>query len=343
MKKINKKLLTVILLMVFVFSNVLNVSALKYVYDYGDFVLDHHSDGSTATLYRYDGNKSEVTMRIPLTDSCKRKVTSIGAEAFSGNTYITKLNLSEGIASIQSKAFKNCSKLNTIYIPESVTSIAKDAFTGCSSLKYINFGGCPYQWKQLVKSGIGVNLNNVVVSCYKSNYFFDVSKSDYFYYAVYWAYNSNITAGVDEVHFVPNRACTRAEVVTFLWRMNGSIPSGGSKSPFVDVKAGSYYADAVAWAYSNGITYGKDATHFNPNGLVTRAEFVTFLWRTVGEPFAWAESQFTDVPENAYYADAVDWAAGKGIAAGVTANTFGPNMSCTRAQTVTFLYRYATN
>ena len=167
--------------------------------------------------------------------------------------------------------------------------------------------------------------------------FDDVSKDDYYYDAVHWAADKGVTSGVGDGLFAPDAACTRAQIVTFLWRTTGS-PEPGSLRSFSDVPADAYYAKAVAWAVEKGITIGTDATHFSPEETCTRAQSVTFLYRANGQPAAGAAS-FRDVPADAYYAKAVAWAAEKGITKGVAEGLFGPEETCTRAQIVSFLYR----
>ena len=168
--------------------------------------------------------------------------------------------------------------------------------------------------------------------------FVDVPQSAYYQAAVDWAVANEITAGTSGTEFSPDETCTRAQAVTFLWRVNGQ-PNTTGNNPFADVAAGSYYADAVQWAVANGITSGTSATTFEPDAPVTRAQVVTFLYRNAGSPSASGSTSFADVPTNAYYADAVRWAVSQGITAGTSANAFSPDEICTRAQIVTFLYR----
>ena len=167
--------------------------------------------------------------------------------------------------------------------------------------------------------------------------FADVATDTYYYDAVKWAVNKGITNGVSETLFGPDQACTRAQIVTFLWRAAGS-PEPKSGSSFADVAADAYYAKAVAWAVENGITKGTSETTFHPDETCTRAQGVTFLYRALGK-LAAAQAGFTDVAADSYYADAVNWAAENGVTKGISETLFGPDGSCTRAQIVTFLYR----
>lgn len=168
--------------------------------------------------------------------------------------------------------------------------------------------------------------------------FHDVTRFDYFYDAVKWAVDHDITSGTGRFTFSPNAACTRAQTVTFLWRAAGSPRPVSTVNPFTDVHYGDYFYQAVLWAVENGITMGTSATTFSPDATVTRAQVVTFLWRANGQPAAW-NSGFTDVSADAYYAKAVAWAVQNGITTGTGFGVFSADAACTRAQIVTFLYR----
>ena len=170
--------------------------------------------------------------------------------------------------------------------------------------------------------------------------FVDVPADAYYYDAVLWAAENGITDGVDETHFAPDAICTRAQIVTFLWRAAG-CPEPESLSSFADVPADSYYAKAVAWAVEQGITVGTGDGKFSPDAPCTRAQCVAFLWRAQGTPDAAEGNPFIDVAEDTFYTDAVLWAAENGITLGTNADgtTFSPDGDCTRAQIVTFLYR----
>ena len=169
--------------------------------------------------------------------------------------------------------------------------------------------------------------------------FVDVATGSYYEDAVDWAVENGITKGTDDTHFSPDGICTRAQAVTFLWRTAGSPASKTSTMPFTDVPVGSYYYDAVLWAVENGITKGTSDTTFSPNMTCSRAQIVTFLWRSEKSPTAGTANPFADVKSTAYYADAVLWAVKENITKGTTSTTFSPNADCTRAQIVTFLWR----
>ncbi len=169
------------------------------------------------------------------------------------------------------------------------------------------------------------------------NYFVDVNAQDYFYDAVLWAAQERITSGTDALHFSPSDPCTRAQIVTFLWRAAGS-PVAKDTNSFTDVPSDAYYAKAVAWAIENGITNGTSDSTFGPDETCTRAQAVTFLARTLGGKAA-ASAAFSDVPAGSWYAEAVAWAAENGITTGIGGGLFGSGDNCTRAQIVTFLWR----
>ena len=169
--------------------------------------------------------------------------------------------------------------------------------------------------------------------------FVDVATGSYYEDAVDWAVENGITKGTDDTHFSPDGICTRAQAVTFLWRTAGSPASKTSTMPFTDVPVGSYYYDAVLWAVENGITKGTSDTTFSPNMTCSRAQIVTFLWRSEKSPAAGTANPFADVKSTAYYAGAVLWAVKENITKGTTSTTFSPNADCTRAQIVTFLWR----
>ena len=170
------------------------------------------------------------------------------------------------------------------------------------------------------------------------NPFSDIAPSDFCCDAVMWAVAKDITNGIGNYTFAPNQPCTRAQIVTFLWRAAGS-PSPKSASNFTDVPADAYYAKAVAWAVENGITGGTGDGKFSPDATCTRAQAVTFLYRASGSPAVSGNAAFTDVAADAYYAAAVTWAEKNGITGGIGGGLFGSDQSCTRGQIVTFLYR----
>ena len=168
--------------------------------------------------------------------------------------------------------------------------------------------------------------------------FVDVAEGSYYEEAIDWAVEKGITNGVSSNMFAPNDPCTRAQIVTFLWRAAGS-PAPKSMSSFTDVPADAFYAKAVAWAVENGITSGTGEGKFSPNSTCTRAQAVTFLYRASGSPAVSGKAEFSDVSSTAFYAEAVAWAAKKGITTGIGGGLFGSDNDCTRGQIVTFLWR----
>ena len=183
-----------------------------------------------------------------------------------------------------------------------------------------------------------VEINVAFVKEVETSPFSDVSTSAYYYEAVKWAQEKGITGGVGNGLFGPNQPCTRAQIVTFLWRAAGS-PAPKGMSSFADVPADAFYAKAVAWAVENGITSGTSDGKFSPDATCTRAQSVTFLYRASGAPAVSGSAAFSDVVADAYYASAVKWAEKSGITGGIGGGLFGSDNNCTRAQIVTFLFR----
>ena len=178
----------------------------------------------------------------------------------------------------------------------------------------------------------------------EENPFEDVAEDSYYYDAVLWAAKNGIVAGTTATTFAPNDACTRAQVVSFLYRAAGEPDVSNVKNPFTDVAADAYYADAVKWGASEGIVAGTTATTFEPDAPCTRGQVAAFLYRAAKTPdVSGLKNPFTDVAANAYYADAVKWAASEGIVFGKTTTTFAPDDTCTRAEVVAMLYRQLTS
>lgn len=169
--------------------------------------------------------------------------------------------------------------------------------------------------------------------------FEDVSENDYYYKPVLWAVENGITEGTDQTHFSPEIDCTRAQVMTFLWRAAGKPEPSSNQTDFVDIPQDAYYRNAVLWGTEKGITSGVDQTHFAPNDIITRGQAVTLLYNYCQKPSHETSNPFEDVSEGTYYYDAVLWAAENNITAGTDENHFSPNDNCTRGQIVTFLYR----
>ena len=190
------------------------------------------------------------------------------------------------------------------------------------------------------KSTVKVAASFQALAVEPSIVFEDVLESDYFFDSVYWAVDQEITKGKTETLFAPLDNATRAEVVTFLWRQAGQPEPLNTASAFEDVAEDAYYFKAVLWAYEMGIVLGKSETSFAPADLITRGQFVTMLYRMSNAEPVEAENPFTDVEADAYYAEAVLWAAANGITKGMTETEFMPDAACNRAQVVEFLYRF---
>ncbi|ADZ84851.1 S-layer homology domain-containing protein [Cellulosilyticum lentocellum] len=173
-----------------------------------------------------------------------------------------------------------------------------------------------------------------------ANPFVDVADSAYYHDAVLWATEKGITSGTTGTTFSPDKICTRAQAVTFLWRAEGSPEPASANCPFTDVSADDYYYKAVLWAVEKGIVKGTSPTTFSPNDTVTRSQSMTFLWRAAGETTSISANPFADVSKDAYYYNAVLWAVEKDITKGTSDTAFSPDGGCTRAQIITLLYRY---
>lgn len=188
-----------------------------------------------------------------------------------------------------------------------------------------------------IMPGSKVSIGTAFTKTPETSPFDDVSVDAYYFDAVKWAADKGITGGVSDNLFAPDDGCTRAHIVTFLWRAAGS-PEPKSMAGFTDVSASAYYAKAVAWAVENGVTNGTTATTFDPDAVCTRAQAVAFLARALNGKGGSAAA-FTDVPADSYYADAVAWAVANSVTNGVSSDRFAPNNRCTRAQITAFLYR----
>ena len=230
--------------------------------------------------------------------------------------------------------------------PHTHSYIAAVTAPTCTSAGYTTYTcSCGYSYKDNWTDALGHSYTNgTCVRCGSKDpsaaalSFVDVPSTSYCYDAVQWAVANGVTAGTDSTHFSPNAGCTRAQVVTFLWRAAGK-PTVNTYVNFVDVKSGAYYYEAVKWAVANGITAGTDAAHFSPNATCTRGQVVTFLYRAAKSPSVSTVSSFSDVAAGSYCYNAVSWAVTNGITAGTGGNRFSPNATCTRGQVVTFLYR----
>lgn len=301
-------------------------------------------------------------------------VTYIGESSFSGCTNLASIDVAEGnltYSSIDGVLFNKsktqivrvpCAICSAYTVPESVKDIGTLAFADCSKLDAVIFLGDAPTIDTFSFSGVTATAyypedNNTWTEEYLQDYggtltwvaglpeepptenFSDVSEADYFYAPVLWAFSEGITTGTTPTTFSPNNACTRAQIVTFLWRAMGEPEPRSNTTPFTDLNKNEYYYKAVLWAVEEGITTGMTATTFEPNRACTRSQAVTFLWRAAGCPATSAKNPFVDIPSKQWYTEAVLWAVEQGITTGMSADKFAPNDTCTRAHIVTFLYR----
>ena len=291
---------------------------------------------NTSALKAPAGYELAATGDLPIQDgyvhAAVRKVIQTG-ESSSSRKYTLKYDTNEGnTISSERKSRKWTKDFEDLPVP---------------TRKGYEFAGWYYNENltQKVEDDVVVDTTTVILYAkwvrVSELPFTDVAVTDYYYDAVLWAAENGITGGVDDTHFAPNAPCTRAQIVTFLWRAAGSPAPKSSDMPFEDVAAASYYHDAVLWAVEQGITVGTSATTFSPDDTCTRAHIVTFLWRAQQSPAAGSANPFLDVASDAYYTDAVLWAVKNGITVGTNAagTTFSPDDDCTRAQIVTFLFR----
>ena len=286
--------------------------------------------------HAFEGQTRLTTLELP--DGLK----TIGRSAFAG-TGIEKLHIPEHVKELSPSAFADCKDLRAVWVPESVTKIGDGAFHGDAALTDVYYAGLKRQWNAVSIGSRNEPLTRATLHCRKAGTvagFVDVSEGVYYADPVAWAAENGVTTGTSPDTFSPENVCTRAQVVTFLWRAAGSPePNDVYYGGFVDVNYGTYYYKAVLWAVQQGITNGTSSSHFSPNDPCTRAHVVTFLWRAMGSPDMHAKNPFRDVPPRQYYSEAVLLAVGKGVTNGTSPNTFSPADYCTRGQIVTFLYR----
>ena len=282
---------------------------------------------------------------------------TIGHYAFEACERLSSLTLADSLVSIGHDAFSVCRSLTEVTIPESVASIGEGAFGLCDSLRNVLLLsrdcaiGDGAQTLGDARTTVVIGYSSSTAETYAKAYdfsfrdyekypFLDVDESDYFAEPIAWAVKENITNGTAPLSFSPAAICTRAQAVTFLWRAAGCPKPNGADSPFADVMSDQYYYDAVLWAVEEGITSGTSVDKFSPDSGCTRAQVVTFLWRSKSNPSPESsDNPFTDVLSEAYYSKAAAWAVEKDITKGTSTGKFSPDVICTRGQIVTFLYR----
>ena len=256
--------------------NYTQTSGVSYVLSDGVLTVSGSGECTNAWMNNYSPNNVK---KIVIGSG----ITSIGRAAFQGCAYVKSVDIANGVTKICRGAFTQCWALESVIIPTSVNTIEMTAFGNAisgSTMNDVYYCGSAAQWGRI---SIGEHNDSLLKASFHYNYdpnmsFTDVAAGSYCYDAVQWAVANGITKGTDATHFSPNAACTRGQVVTFMYRAEGE-PAVGGNVGFVDVAAGSYCYNAVQWAVANGITKGTDATHFSPNATCTRGQVVTFLYR----------------------------------------------------------------
>ena len=292
-----------------------------------------NADGTTFSDANYT-----VTKETAGTLTITARASSGGGGGSSVTTYPVNTPSKTQSGSVTS-TLKNASKGDTVtitvkpdsgYVLDGLTVTDRNG----NVLKLTDQGGGKYTF---IMPASKVEVNAAFVPETVSSPFADVSSDSYYAQPVQWAADQGITGGIGNGLFGPNQPCTRAQIVTFLWRAAGS-PEPKAMSSFADVSTDAYYAKAVAWAVENGITTGTGDGKFSPDTTCTRAQSVTFLFRAIGK-LVDSKAEFSDVLTDSYYANAVAWAVENGVTNGIGDGLFGPDNSCTRAQIVTFLFR----
>ena len=240
-----------------------------------------------------------------------------------------------GKGNIELSSSVNCYRSGSSRLIDDVTFVPAAGFSGTVTIDYTgrSTNGRTYTGTVEITVRTSASASDFPLT------FSDVSPTDYYYEPIRWAVNRGIAEGVSQTRFGVNEPCSRGQIVTYLWRAAGSPAPRSTGNPFVDVLPGSQYYQAVLWAFEHGITSGTGANTFSPEMTVSRAQAMTYLHRSAGSVDASYGVPFTDVSPNAYYAPAIRWALSQGITSGTSPTTFSPNVPCTRAQIVTFLYR----
>lgn len=290
---------------------------------------------------RWGGNSQRIK-----TITIEKGITSIYNTSFSSCNNLESVTIGESVTKIDFNAFSSCVKLNSVYIPASVKFIGGNAFGGCRNLADVYYAGSEADWNKItiVRSDYDDTFGNTTIHYNSTSSapavptvggFTDVKADSYYAEPVLWAVKNMITTGTSTTRFSPSDLCTKAQILSFLWRANGT-PMPQIANPFTDIIQTDYYYFAALWAYENGLVSGS---LLNGGEKCTRSMAVEYIWKAAGSPVSNKTVSFTDIPAGANYAQAVAWAVEKGITSGTGATTFSPSEICTRAQIMTFLYR----
>ena len=297
------------------------------------------SDGVVTAVAAGTANITVTTAEGSKTATCAVTVTRRSSSSSSNPTYpiTTPSKTENGSVTVTPKSAKRGSIVTITVTPDAGYVLDKLTVTDKDGKELSLTKKSDTEYTFVMPAG-KVEITPSFVKQTPSQAFVDVKTGDYFYDAVLWAVGKGITNGTSAETFSPEAPCTRAQIVTFLWRAAGS-PVVNYAMDLSDVAGDAYYAEAVRWALSEGITTGTSADQFSPDATCTREQAVTFLYRAAGSPAVSGESAFEDVGADAYYARAVAWAAQNGVTNGISQALFGTGNDCTRAQIVTFLYR----
>ena len=299
------------------------------------------SDGVVTAVAAGTANITVTTAEGSKTATCAVTVTRRSSSSSSNPTYpiTTPSKTENGSVTVTPKSAKRGSIVTITVTPDAGYVLDKLTVTDKDGKDVALTKKSDTEYTFVMPAGkVEITPSFVKQAEEPSRVFVDVKTGDYFYDAVLWAVEKGITNGTSAETFSPEAPCTRAQIVTFLWRAAGS-PVVNYAMDLSDVAGDAYYAEAVRWALSEGITTGTSDHTFSPDAVCTREQAVTFLWRAAGSPAVSGESAFEDVGADAYYARAVAWAAQNGVTNGISQALFGTGSDCTRAQIVTFLYR----
>ncbi len=289
-----------------------------------------------------NGDKTEITLYAKYFSTYALAYTEYSTGTFATTYTVTVDDADNGSVSVSTSKPTYGTTVTISTTPDDGYEVGSVTVTNASGtdLSVTDNGDGTYSFKQL-RSKVTITVTFVEIgseSECEDCFFVDVNEDDWFYNAVKWAVDNDVTSGTTTTTFSPYEITTRGQTVTFLWRSMG-MPQAEGDTPFSDVADAMYYSEAVRWAVINDITLGTSDTTFTPDMDCSRAQIITLLWRMIGQPVVETENPFTDVSPDAYYYNAVLWAVNNGITTGITDTTFSPDEDCTRGQIVTFLYR----